>query len=726
MLIFSCYLFYVYMSWGCLIGGSSDDWIHDILPIDNRVYFCGDTQSFDRVKRGFVGCLHEGRLEWFKVVREASSAYRLCLFNGKLAVCGKDFLGFFDLDTGRIQWVKKGKFNDMCSYSGKLILAGSGGEFAIVSDSGVVAEKRIKVLRRRGEWPWLDIRGVCCADSGYVLAGESCRLLSSERDCVICLLDSSLEPKWSVGFSGSLRDCLHSAYCDLSRIYVCGETFSISFSRRDIFVGSFSEKGELEWIRVYSSSEDDIARSIVADNKYLYVVGSTGSDGSILVLDKYSGDIIEGYLVKDTCLNSIYLTSSGFLLGGCTWRGFGGWTSLLVHLSEGYSSSEIRISGQRLTIGEWIPKIYEWRPTIVRLESKAVKLINKKVLEESEFSVFNWTPQIICSDRYSLTKHVAKPATLLIEPFTAKTTPLNYLNLLSSQLDLVEELSVDWSNDFSFECGLSRFSGVWRCVRLGCGGWGCAYLAKQNKRKVVFKVPRGYESIIEEGEYPTVNLKLMKRIVSEAEVIKKLDHSNILKLLDYSSEYPLLVYEYADYGSLEYQLREGWVPLFREVILLGIQIGDALRYIHSRGLVHCDIKPSNIFFVNRVAKIGDFSALVKLLSRTSNYSKFTYTPGFAAPEQRYSDLRRKVIELGYENRIDVYQLGNLLLYLLTGESIDGEDISDEKLVKDVVNQVEDSNLRKIISSALRKYAWERPGADEIVRYLVSIYRKHFK
>lgn len=164
----------------------------------------------------------------------------------------------------------------------------------------------------------------------------------------------------------------------------------------------------------------------------------------------------------------------------------------------------------------------------------------------------------------------------------------------------------------------------------------------------------------------------------------------------------------------------------RDVVLIGIQIGDALRYIHSRGLVHCDIKPSNIFLVNKTAKLGDFSALVRLLSRTSRYSRFAYTPGFAAPEQKYLDLREKVVKLGYENRIDVYQLGNLLLYLLTGESVDGEDVFDEKLVKETTGIVEDDDLRKLILSTLSKCAWRRPTADEVVRYLANIYRERFQ
>jgi hypothetical protein len=268
-----------------------------------------------------------------------------------------------------------------------------------------------------------------------------------------------------------------------------------------------------------------------------------------------------------------------------------------------------------------------------------------------------------------------------------------------------------------------EFEGIWNCCLLGCGGWGCAYLATRGNEKIVIKVPRGFESVIEGGiESPTSHEALLKKIKSETEIMSSLNHPNIIKFLGASSKIPLVIYEFADHGSLYWQLNKGWKPSLQEVILIGIQLGDAIRYIHSRGLIHGDIKPSNVFIKNGIAKLGDFSSTVKLLSSVS-ISKMVYTIGFRAPEQVFLELKRKARELGVENRIDIYQLGNLLLYILTGESIDGEDADDEKLVMERLSMIPNEELRAILAETLKLEPDKRPSAEEFTKKLYDIWRK---
>jgi len=294
---------------------------------------------------------------------------------------------------------------------------------------------------------------------------------------------------------------------------------------------------------------------------------------------------------------------------------------------------------------------------------------------------------------------------------------------------------------FAIDVLPSGFEGTWECCLLGQGGWGSAYLCRRGEVKAVFKVPKGFELLIEEsgGDKPsgtskelmkelTEEKKLMEKLEKvkyEAEAISKLDHPNIIKLLGYSEKTPLLIYEYADYGTLHWQLSKGWKPSQKDILLIGVELSDALRYIHSRGLVHGDIKPGNVFIKDGVIKLGDFSSIVKTLSSKSP-SEITGTEGFRAPEQVYIDLGERAKKEGYENRIDVYQLANLILYMLIGESIDGEYAIDEKRVKEKLNKVRDKELRKILAEALVLEPSKRPSSEELRKAFKTLYEIYEK
>jgi len=266
-----------------------------------------------------------------------------------------------------------------------------------------------------------------------------------------------------------------------------------------------------------------------------------------------------------------------------------------------------------------------------------------------------------------------------------------------------------------------EFSGSWDCLKLGSGGWGTVYLLKRDGTYVVVKVPHGFEPIVEYGEIPTVPDKVIKKISEEAEILSRLNHPHILKLIYCSRKAPVMIYEFANYGTLEWQVRRGWKPSLREVLMIGVQLADAVRYVHTRGLVHGDIKSDNVFIVNGVVKLGDFSSLKKLLSATSR-SSWSYTPGWRAPEQAYSDLMKKASKLGLEDRIDVYLLGNLILYLTTGKLLDGEDAVKPGMLNQALRDVKHGALRELLRELLAPRTEERLSASETVKRLYEIYK----
>jgi serine/threonine protein kinase len=69
----------------------------------------------------------------------------------------------------------------------------------------------------------------------------------------------------------------------------------------------------------------------------------------------------------------------------------------------------------------------------------------------------------------------------------------------------------------------------------------------------------------------------------------------------------------------------------RECLQLGLELGEALRYLHSRQLIHRDIKPANIIFVNGMAKLADVG-LITHVAEARRDPKHLGTEGFTPPE----------------------------------------------------------------------------------------------
>jgi len=493
---------------------------------------------------------------------------------------------------------------------------------------------------------------------------------------------------------------------------------------------------------------------------HLWVAGCYDvCDSFVAVFDKDLREVTRKVHSKDHEDNpgvpeGICFDSTGYAYLGCT-KGIAKFNSggELIAINIDRGKEEFAINFRPTCIGNYVYAFAEFQPgfrlALIVLD-KDLNTVNKAILSEENLKWFHNLGRhafdentIYVAGSYAKVygtyvyavqvvtpKSLAPITTTMVRsgPTTARRLSMvNLEKLLSSGVDglLTGYSCVEGykPRTVNLPRGVAPdgFDGEWVCCLLGCGGWGCAYRCERSGEAAVFKIPRGFESVIEGSSVPTVDRKLLERVVEEANTIKALKHPNILRLYAASTNAPILIYEYADYGSLEWQLSKGWRPNLKDVLLVSIQIGDAVRYIHSRGLVHGDIKAGNIFFVKGVAKLGDFSSLTKLLATTSSHSRFAYTLGWRAPEQVYSDLRRRAKERGLEQRIDVYQLGNLILYMLAGETLDGEDAVEEGRVADAVKSVEHEELREVLIEALQPEPWSRPSIEEFVKKLLEVY-----
>lgn len=153
----------------------------------------------------------------------------------------------------------------------------------------------------------------------------------------------------------------------------------------------------------------------------------------------------------------------------------------------------------------------------------------------------------------------------------------------------------------------------------------------------------------------------LDRFRREARAVSRLDHPNILPVWDVGEQdgWTYMVSPYVGGGTLAERLGHPW-PLLEAVQVLQ-PLASALDYAHAEGIVHRDVKPSNVLFnERRRLLLGDFG-IARMLEGTSVFTSAGLvigTPQYMAPEQAEGEPAGPAS--------DLYSLGVIAYELLTG------------------------------------------------------------
>ncbi|MEU8793470.1 serine/threonine-protein kinase [Streptomyces sp. NPDC048643] len=241
--------------------------------------------------------------------------------------------------------------------------------------------------------------------------------------------------------------------------------------------------------------------------------------------------------------------------------------------------------------------------------------------------------------------------------------------------------------------------------RLGSGGMGRVYLGRSaGGRTVAVKIVHPHFALDEE---------FRARFRREVEAARRVGGAWTAPVLDADPEAPVpwVATGYAAGPSLTAAVADGGPLPVHSVRALGAGLAEALTAVHSLGLVHRDVKPSNVLLTLDGPLLIDFG----IARATDGTASLTSTgvsvgsPGYMSPEQ--------ILGKGVTGAADLFSLGAVLAYAATGEPPFPGDSSASLLYMVVHEEPRldalDGELRELVAACLAKSPTDRPTPAEV-------------
>lgn len=190
-----------------------------------------------------------------------------------------------------------------------------------------------------------------------------------------------------------------------------------------------------------------------------------------------------------------------------------------------------------------------------------------------------------------------------------------------------------------------------------------------------------------------------EQLINEAKILKNLKHPQIPVIYDIEEDqtYSYIILEYVKGESLRtYRLSKAQLNI-NIIFDYTRQVCDLLQYLHKNKtpVLYLDLKPDNLIICDGILKLIDFGAATyKKETISRNYS--IGTKGYAAPEQYGIEK--------LDERSDIYSIGMLIFFLITGETIQVH----QQYIKNIDKLRNcDKRLKYIVNRCLKYYPSQR-------------------